>query len=87
MISQISTGRGMVRPRARGDFLEPDPSKDSAKEWDDKDHLAADFCDCHLFSELANRLIHYLRVSLRISPNHLLDLVNLFFMPNLLDWV
>jgi hypothetical protein len=53
MISQISTGRGMVRPRARGDFLEPDPSKDSAKEWDDKDHLAADIGGRDLFSKLA----------------------------------
>ncbi len=49
MTSQTSTGRGMVRG-----FLETDPSKDSAKEWDDKDHLAADIGGGDLFSELAN---------------------------------
>ncbi len=70
-----------------GDFLETDPAKDGAKEWDDKDHLAADIGGGDLFSELANRLFHYLQVSLRLSPNHLLDLVNMFFIPNLLDWV
>jgi len=48
MTSQTSTGRGMVRG-----FLETDPSKDSAKEWDDKDHLAADIGGRDLFSELA----------------------------------
>jgi hypothetical protein len=70
-----------------GVFLETDPSKNSAKEWDYKDHLAADIGGGDLFSELANRLFHYLQVSLRLSPNHLLDPVNLFFIPNLLDWV
>ena len=70
-----------------GDFLETDPAKDGAKEWDYKDHLAADIGERDLLSELANRLVHYLQVSLPLSPNHLLDLVNLFFIPNLLDWV
>jgi len=37
-----------------GVFLKTDPSKEGAKEWDYKDHLAADFCGCDLFSKLGN---------------------------------
>ena len=70
-----------------GDFLETDPAKDGAKEWDYEDHLSADIGEGDLLSELTNRLFYYLQVSLPLSPNHLLDLVNLFFIPNLLDWV
>ena len=36
-----------------GEFLQAYPSKDGAKEWDYKDHLAADFGGCDLFRKLA----------------------------------